>query len=43
VNRWLEQPFSRVLALEHALDHDLPVKGIAKRIGDSVVTVIRGS
>jgi 16S rRNA (guanine966-N2)-methyltransferase len=43
VNRWLEQPFSRVLALEHAPDHDLPVKGIAKRIGDSVVTVIRGS
>lgn len=43
VKRWLEQPFSRVLAVEHAPDHHLPVKGITKRLGDSVVTVVRAA
>jgi 16S rRNA (guanine966-N2)-methyltransferase len=41
VGRWLEQPFSRILALEHAPDHELPVKGKSRRVADSVVTVIR--
>jgi 16S rRNA (guanine966-N2)-methyltransferase len=41
VERWLEQPFSRILALEHAPDHPLPVKGKSTRVGDSVVTVVR--
>lgn len=43
VKRWLELPFSRVLALEHTTDHHLPVKGITKRIGDSAVTIMRST
>ncbi|HEX6558325.1 MAG TPA: RsmD family RNA methyltransferase [Longimicrobiales bacterium] len=41
VNRWLERPFSRVLAVEHAPDHELPIRGQSKRIGDSVITILR--
>ena len=41
VARWLEQPFSRILAVEHAPDHPLPVKGKSTRVGDSIVTIIR--
>ena len=41
IARWLEQPFSRVLAVEHSPDHPLPVKGTSARVGDSVVTIIR--
>lgn len=38
---WSATGFSRVLAFEHASDHDLPIRGRSKRIGDSVVTVLR--
>ena len=41
VKRWLEQPFSRILSVEHAHDVRLPVKGKSKRIEDSIVTVLR--
>ena len=43
VRRWLDVPFSRVLAFEHAADHELPVRGRSRRIGDSVVTVLRAN
>jgi 16S rRNA (guanine966-N2)-methyltransferase len=42
LTRWREVPFSRILAFEHAADHPTPIKGgRSKRIGDSVVTVLR--
>jgi 16S rRNA (guanine966-N2)-methyltransferase len=43
MRRWLAQPFSRILSVEHPPDHDLSFKGISKRVGDSVVTVVRSS
>lgn len=41
LQRWLAVPFSRMLAVEHAPDHALGVKGKSRRVGDSVVTVLR--
>jgi 16S rRNA (guanine966-N2)-methyltransferase len=41
VQRWLAQPFSRLLCLEHDPDHELPVQGKHLRVGDSAVTVLR--
>ena len=41
VNRWLEKPFSRILCIEHAPDHELKVRGVSRRVEDSVVTVLR--
>ena len=41
LQRWLDQPFSRILSLEHAVEVRLPVKGRSTRVEDSVVTVIR--
>jgi 16S rRNA (guanine966-N2)-methyltransferase len=41
LKRWLEIPFSSVLAVEHAPDHALPAKGKSRRVADSVVTVLR--
>jgi 16S rRNA (guanine966-N2)-methyltransferase len=41
IKRWVQQPFSRILSLEHATDHVLPAKGRSKRVGDSVVTILR--
>jgi 16S rRNA (guanine966-N2)-methyltransferase len=39
---WTARPFSRILAFEHAADHELALKGgRSKRIEDSVVTVLR--
>ncbi len=40
VTRWLDVPFSRLLAIEHAHDHTLPAGGRTRRIGDSRVTVL---
>jgi 16S rRNA (guanine966-N2)-methyltransferase len=40
--RWKAVPFSRILAFEHAADHPTPVRSSrSKRVGDSVVTVLR--
>jgi 16S rRNA (guanine966-N2)-methyltransferase len=39
VKRWLEQPFSRILVLEHAPEHVLPRGGKTKRVGDSQITI----
>ncbi len=41
--RWQEIPFSRILVLEHAADHDhaLPVRALSRRLEDSLVTVLR--
>lgn len=41
VRRWLDQPFSRILAVEHAADHELPPGGKRHAFGDSAVTVYR--
>ncbi len=43
VRRWLEVPFSRTLALEHAADHVLPRGGRTQRHGDSALTFYRRS
>jgi 16S rRNA (guanine966-N2)-methyltransferase len=41
IKRWLAIPFSSILAIEHAPDHDLGVKGKSRRVGDSMVTILR--
>ena len=41
IARWQAVPFAPVLAVEHAPEHELAVKGIERRVGDSVVTVLR--
>ncbi|HUF68112.1 MAG TPA: RsmD family RNA methyltransferase [Longimicrobiales bacterium] len=41
IARWAEVPFSRILAFEHAADLDPPVRGRSRRVGDSMVTVLR--
>lgn len=41
VSRWLAQPFSRILAVEHEPGHDLSIKGKSIRVGDSVFTIFR--
>lgn len=38
---WQRVPFSRVLVLEHAPEHELPLPGTQRRIRDTVVTVLR--
>lgn len=44
LERWMVQPFSRILCLEHSLHHELPHDG-GKRYtaGDSVLTIFRAS
>ena len=39
LERWLEVPFSRILGLEHAPDHELPGGGRRLRFADSAVTI----
>ena len=41
VSDWLKMPFSRLLAVEHAADHPIPAKGKSRRVGDSVVSILR--
>jgi 16S rRNA (guanine966-N2)-methyltransferase len=41
LERWQEIPFSRILCLEHAADHDIDVRGKRIKAGDSVVTILR--
>jgi len=41
LQRWLAQPFSRTLCVEHAPDHELPARGRSRRVEDSIVTVLR--
>jgi len=41
VERWVEAPFARVLCLEHAIGHELPAKGMTRRVEDSAVTLLR--
>ena len=43
VERWLEQPFSRILSVEHSPDHKLHVKGKRSTVGDSALTIIRSN
>jgi 16S rRNA (guanine966-N2)-methyltransferase len=40
VARWAASPFSNILALEHAPNHELARSGRSRRIGESVVTVL---
>lgn len=41
VARWLEVPFARVFALEHAPDHRLPRAAERHRIGDAALSFYR--
>lgn len=41
VEHWAAQPFSRILVLEHAPDHPLPLPGVQRRVRDTVITVLR--
>ena len=41
VERWLAQPFSRILCIERAADHEIKLKGRHLRDADSVVTIAR--
>lgn len=41
VQRWQQQPFSRILGLEHAPDHILPARGESRRVEESSVTIVR--
>jgi 16S rRNA (guanine966-N2)-methyltransferase len=43
IERWLEQPFSRILTVEHAPDHELSVKGKRLTVGESALTIIRSN
>jgi 16S rRNA (guanine966-N2)-methyltransferase len=43
IERWLEQPFSRILSVEHSPDHELPIKGKRLTVGDSALTIIRSN
>ena len=41
LSRWLAVPFSRFLAVEHAVDHPIDIRGKRRRVGDSMITVVR--
>jgi 16S rRNA (guanine966-N2)-methyltransferase len=41
VSLWLENPFSRILSVEHAAERRLPGRGKKKVFGDSAVTTYR--
>lgn len=41
VSHWRRVPFSTVLAVEHAADHDRPPKGETLKFGDTRVTILR--
>ena len=43
VERWLEQPFSRIIGVEHSPDHELPIKGKRLTVGDSALTILRSN
>ncbi len=40
VARWLEVPFARVLVAEHAIDHDIVLRGKRLRVEDSLITIM---
>jgi 16S rRNA (guanine966-N2)-methyltransferase len=41
VDRWLEEPFSTVLGVEHAASEKMPDEGDTRRYGDTAVTFFR--
>ncbi len=41
VESWRRNPFSRILTFEHATAHRFPGIGLARRFGDTTVTVAR--
>lgn len=41
VDQWLRVRFCAVLALEHSPEHELPVRGVQRRVRDTVCTVLR--
>jgi hypothetical protein len=41
VLRWLDVPFARLLAVEHATDQALPGRGRRHASGDSTLTLYR--
>jgi len=41
INYWLEVPFSRILVVEHSVDHELPGSGRTRRFGETAVTLFR--
>jgi 16S rRNA (guanine966-N2)-methyltransferase len=38
IEYWMETPFANILAVEHALDHELPGRGRTRKFGDQAVT-----
>jgi 16S rRNA (guanine966-N2)-methyltransferase len=43
VRRWIEVPFARALAVEHAADHRLPGRGRTRVRGDAAITLYIGA
>lgn len=43
VERWLEQPFSRIMGVEHSPDHELPIRGKRLVVGESALTILRSN
>jgi 16S rRNA (guanine966-N2)-methyltransferase len=41
VERWLQLPFARILALEHAPDHPLPGRPQRHAMGDAIISIYR--
>lgn len=41
IARWRDVPFSRILVLEHAPDHEGIPRGTRQRFGDSAITLLR--
>ena len=40
IQRWLDLPFSRILAVEHAPDHSIALEGQSRQVGESMVTIV---
>ena len=43
VQRWIDVPFARALAIEHAADHRLPGRGRTRVRGDAAITLYIGA
>jgi hypothetical protein len=41
VARWMENPFARILSVEHASDRAIPGRGFRRIFGDTAVTTYR--
>ena len=41
LRRWIEVPFASILAVEHAPDQELPVRGRTRQVGETLITIVR--